>query len=119
LSALVGAAARELSFLGNSKYKSEVAATNASIVLLPPDYVGEPKPNQLFLVVENPSVALARICARIEQTLWPKPAPGVHPSASVATDATIAATATVGPLCVVESGAVIGERVHLLAQVFV
>jgi UDP-3-O-[3-hydroxymyristoyl] glucosamine N-acyltransferase len=43
----------------------------------------------------------------------------VHPSAVVAPGAKIAATATVGPLCVVESGTVIGERAHLQAQVFV
>ena len=96
-----------------------MAATRASVVLLPADYAGEPRPNQLFLIVENPSIALARVCARIEQSLWPKPAPGVHPTAHVAPEAQIAASATVGPLCVVESGAVIGDRVHLQSQVFI
>jgi UDP-3-O-[3-hydroxymyristoyl] glucosamine N-acyltransferase len=119
LSALVGAGAGDLSFLGNPKYKPEVAATSASIVLLPPDFAGEPKADQLFLLVENPSAALAKICARIEQALWPKPAPGIHASASVAPGARVAASATVGPLCVVEAGAVVGERSHLQAQVFV
>lgn len=119
LAALSEAAAGDLSFLGNAKYKSEVATTKASIVLLPPDFAGEPAANQLYLLVDNPSVALAQICARIEQSLWPKPVPGIHPSAVVAADAKIAPTATVGPLCVVESGATIGERVHLQAQVFV
>ena len=33
--------------------------------------------------------------------------------------ARVAASATVGPLCVIEAGAVIGERTHLQAQVFV
>ncbi len=109
----------DLSFLGNAKYRSQVAATRASVVLLPVDYAGQPGPNQLFLIVDQPSVALAQICARIEQMLWPKPAPGVHPTAFVGPGARIAATATVGPLCVVESGAVVGERSHLQAQVFV
>lgn len=119
IAALASAAAGDLSFLGNVKYKAEVAATKASVVLLPPDYAGEPQADQLFLIVDNPSVALARICARIEALLWPKPAPGVHPSASVAPDAKVAPSATVGPLCVIESGAEIGERAHLQAQVFV
>lgn len=109
----------ELSFLGNPKYRGEVAATRASVVLLPPDYDGAPQPNQLFLLVENPSVALARLCSRIEQLLWPKPVPGIHPSAQVAPGAQVAASATVGPLCIVEDGAVVGERTHLQAQVFV
>ncbi|RFC47038.1 MAG: UDP-3-O-[3-hydroxymyristoyl] glucosamine N-acyltransferase [Verrucomicrobia bacterium] len=119
IGALGTAGPGELSFLGNPKYRSEVAATRASVVLLPVDYDGQPQPNQLFLLVDNPSVGLARICARIEQLLWPKPAPGIHPSAQVAQGAQVAATATVGPLCVVEEGAVVGERTHLQAQVFV
>lgn len=119
IGALGTAGPGELSFLGNPKYRSEVAATRASVVLLPVDYEGQPQPNQLFLLVDNPSVGLARICARIEQLLWPKPAPGIHPSAQVAQGAQVAATATVGPLCVVEEGAVVGERTHLQAQVFV
>src|SRR5688572_1205498 len=119
LAALADAAPGDLSFLGNAKYKTEVRRTRASLVLLPPDFPGDPQPNQLFFLVENPSVALARLCARIEQSLWPKPAPGVHPSAAIAAGAKIARTATIGPLCVIEAGAVIGEHAHLQAQVFV
>lgn len=119
LAGLTDAAVGDLSFLGNIKYKADVAKTQASIVLLPADYVGEPQPDQLFVLVENPSVALAKICGRIEQSLWPKPAPGVHRSAVVEPGAAVAPSATVGPQCVVEAGAVIGERVHLQGQVFV
>ena len=95
-----------------------MAGSVASAVLVAPNFVGEPGPNQVFLFVGNPSLALARVCARIEQQLWPKPAPGIHPTAAVAPGAKVAASATVGPLCVVEEGAVIGERSHLQAQVF-
>jgi len=119
IAALKAAAPGDLSFLGNARYKAEVRETLASLVLLPPDHDGEPKPDQQFLLVENPSVALARVCGRIEQLLWPRPAAGVHPSASVAAGAQVAPTATVGPLCVIEEGAVVGERTHLQAQVFV
>ncbi|HTQ29880.1 MAG TPA: UDP-3-O-(3-hydroxymyristoyl)glucosamine N-acyltransferase [Opitutaceae bacterium] len=119
IAALTAAQPGDLSFLGNSRYKNEVATTAASVVLLPADYPGEPHPEQVFFLVENPSVALARLCSRIEQRLWPRPAPGVHPSACVASGARIAASATIGPLCLVEDGAVVGDRVHLQAQVFV
>lgn len=118
IAALSAAAPGDLSFLGNVKYKTEVAATRASVVLLPADFSAEPQPNQLFLLVDNPSVALARICARIEQLLWPRPAPGIHPTAVVASTARVAASATVGPLCVIEDGAIVGERSHLQANVF-
>jgi UDP-3-O-[3-hydroxymyristoyl] glucosamine N-acyltransferase len=119
LAALEAAGPGDLSFLGNPKYKAQVAATRASVVLLPPDYAGEPVAGQLYLFVDQPSVALARLCTRIEQTLWPKPAAGVHPTAAIAPGARVAASATVGPLCVIEAGATVGERVHLQAQVFV
>jgi len=109
----------ELSFLGNAKYKSEVHSTRASIVLLPAGYEGKPQADQLFLLVENPSVALSRFCARLEQLLWPRPAAGIHPSAVVGERARIAGSATIGPLCVIEDGATIGERTHLQARVFV
>ncbi len=118
LASLATAQAGDLTFLGNPKYKAEVAATAASVVLLPRDFAGEPSAGQLFLLVENPSVALARVCARLEQALWPRPAPGVHASAVVAPGARVAASATVGPLCVVEDGAEVGEGAHLQAQVF-
>ena len=107
IAALSMAQSGDLSFLGNPKYKQEVAASKASIILLPVDYV------------EKPSVALARLCARIEQLLWPKPAPGIHPTASLATGAKIATSATVGPLCVIEAGVVVGERTHIEAQAFI
>ncbi len=109
----------DLSFLGSSKYRADVAAARASVVLVPPDFTGEPAPDQLFLWVDRPSLALARVCARIEQLLWPRPPAGIHPAAVVAPDARVDATATVGPLCVVESGAVVGPRARLDASVVV
>jgi UDP-3-O-[3-hydroxymyristoyl] glucosamine N-acyltransferase len=119
VAALAVATAGDLSFLGNSKYKPEVPGSLASVVLLPKEYEGEPRENQLFILVDNPSVVLSRICARIEQRLWPRPSPGIHPSACIAAGARIAASATIGPFCVIDDGAVVGERTHLQAQIFV
>lgn len=118
IASLSAARPGDLSFLGNNKYRSQVADCAASAVLLPADFAGEPKPDQVFIHVENPSVALAKLCARIEQSLWPKPAAGVHPSAVIAASARIDPTAHVGPLCVVEAGAVVGARTVLQASVF-
>lgn len=119
IAALSQAGPGDLSFLGNAKYRAEVAVTKASVVLLPKDYAGEPAPGQAFVYVDNPSAALARICARIEQSLWPKPAPGVHPSAVVEAGAQVAPTAHVGPNCVVQEGAVLGAGAVLHGLVFV
>lgn len=118
IASLAAARAGDLSFLGNAKYRSQVAESNATVLLLPADYTGEPKPEQVFLLVDNPSVALGKLCARIEQSLWPKPAAGIHPSAVIAASATIDPTAHVGPLCVVEDDAVVGAGSVLQASVF-
>jgi UDP-3-O-[3-hydroxymyristoyl] glucosamine N-acyltransferase len=119
IASLATARAGDLSFLGNAKYRPQVPECQATVLLLPADYAGEPRPGQVFLLVENPSVALARLCARIEQSLWPKPPPGVHPTAVVAATAKIDATAHLGPLCVVEEGVQIGAGSVLQASVFV
>ncbi|MBI5425999.1 MAG: UDP-3-O-(3-hydroxymyristoyl)glucosamine N-acyltransferase [Opitutae bacterium] len=119
IASLKSAQPGDLSFLGNPKYRAEVAATRASLVLVPLDYAGEPQADQIFFFVEKPSVALARLCARIEQSLWPKPAPGIHPSAVIASTAKVSPQATIGPLCVVEDGATVGAGSFLQASVFV
>lgn len=119
IAALKDAQPGDLSFLGNPKYKPEVAVTRASIVLLPADFDGHPSaPDQLWLLVENPSAALATLCAYVEAALWPRPPAGIHPSAIVDPASRIDPSATVGPLCVVEAHAVVGPHTVLHAQVF-
>jgi len=118
IASLAAAGPGDLAFLEHARYRPEVPTTRASAVLLPADYVGEPRAGQLYVFVDDPSVALAGLCLRLEQLLWPKPAPGIHPSASVAPGAVIAPTATVGPLCVIEAGATVGAGSHLQAQVY-
>jgi len=119
IASLAQARPGDLTFLGNPKYRSAVATTQGTVVIVPEDHPGAPAANQVFLRVANPSLALARVCKRIEQQLWPRPAAGVHPSAVVDASASVAAGVTIGPLCVVEAGAVIGERTWLEAGSFV
>ncbi len=109
----------DLSFLGNPRYSRDVPASAASVILLPPNYEGEPQSNQLYVWVENPSLSLALICERIEAELRRRPEPGIHPTAVVHSSAEVDPTATVGPLCVVEEGVRIGARAVLRAQVYV
>ncbi len=110
----------DLAFLGNPKYKADVSTTEASVVLLPADWKGDgPRDGQAFLLVENPSLALARVCALVEQALWPAVEPGRHPTALIDPEADVAESACIGPFCVVEAGARVGEGAYLQSHVFV
>ena len=107
---LAGAGPEQLSFLANSAYRGQLAASTAGAVVLGQDDAA------LFqgpsLVARDPYVAYAKIAALFERQ--PASAPGVHPTAVVAPDARIAPGASIGPhcaidaRCVVEEGAVIG-----------
>ena len=109
----------DLSFLQNPKYKKQVASTHASVVLLPNNYEGTPKPNQAFIRAVNPSLSLTQLCRFIERQLWPTPPPGIHPLAFIHEKASVSPTATIGPFCVVEEGAKIGDKVVLQSHVHI
>ena len=109
----------DISFLGNSKYKAEVFSSQASLILVSNDYVGSPRAEQIFLMVENPSKALDAICRDIESKTKPRVQPGIHPSAVVDPSAKVSPEASVGPLCVIGKNSVIEAGVVLVAHVFV
>ncbi len=115
---LVTAGVGDLSFLGNPKYRAEVAGSKASVLLIPHDLDLMPGPGQLLVRVRNPSYALAQICRDLELRLFPWPEPGIHPAAVVDPTAVVSAEASVGPLCYVGPGARLGAVV-LGAQVYV
>ncbi|MDR1818184.1 MAG: UDP-3-O-(3-hydroxymyristoyl)glucosamine N-acyltransferase [Puniceicoccales bacterium] len=119
IAALDEARPSDLSFLGNIKYAPQVAATAAGVVLLPLGHPAKPRPGQIFLFVKDPSSALARVCDSIEQKLWPRPAPGIHPTAIIAGTATLGANVHIGPYVVIEDGATVGDNSVLEAHAYV
>jgi UDP-3-O-[3-hydroxymyristoyl] glucosamine N-acyltransferase len=119
IASLSQAAPGDLSFLGNAKYRSAVSTTRASVVLVPDDHAGSPSANQAFLHVANPSLALGKLCRSLEARLWPRPAPGIHPTAIVDPAARIADSVSLGPWCVVEAGATIGANTWIEAGAFI
>ena len=98
----------DLSFLRNSKYLKAVAASSASVLLLPKDYPEAPRKGQLYIKLENPSYALALLCRDIEKTLGPPVVPGVHPTAFIGDGAIVSSSACVGPFCCIGKGAIVG-----------
>ncbi len=98
----------DIGFLAQPRYRKQLAATRATAVIL--------SANDLeicpvaALVVDNPSVAYARIAALLN------PVPrqqGTHPSAVVSPASRIHSSAWIGPLCVIEEGVEIGARASI------
>lgn len=112
LAGLVDACEGDLSFLANPRYASAIEHTRASAVLVTKTWEGTA--SCAVIRVENPD----RSFAEAAQWLAPPPVtfePMVHPTAVIASQATIGENVYIGPHCVVEEGAVIGDRSILVA----
>src|SRR4029079_14987084 len=95
----------DVTFLANSKYSSQLASTRASAVITTADVNGAPC---AILRTPNPYLMFARATRLLNPET--RPAPGIHPTAIVAADATIGDGVSIGPYAVIESGARIGAR---------
>lgn len=101
--------AGQLSFLADHRYARYLGESEASVVLVPTDKTGEPKAGQMWIHVEDPSLALATVCSKLEKRLMPTAPPGIHPTAYVDASAAVPASASVGPQAVIEAEAQLGE----------
>jgi UDP-3-O-[3-hydroxymyristoyl] glucosamine N-acyltransferase len=91
-----------LTFLSNPKYAHKVKDTRAAAILVAQPVSGAAVAS---LVSANPYLDFARALEFFYQP--PRPAPGIHPLASVARTASIGESASIGPF------AVVGERVRI------
>jgi UDP-3-O-[3-hydroxymyristoyl] glucosamine N-acyltransferase len=109
---------QDVSFLGNRKYASQLAATKASTVLVEKDFTGQPRPGQAFIACANSTVAFSQAIALFAP---PPPSfpPGIHPAAVVAPTATIGAGAHIGPCAVIDERAVIGAGTVIAAGCYI
>jgi UDP-3-O-[3-hydroxymyristoyl] glucosamine N-acyltransferase len=105
----------DITFLANSRYESYLTETRASAVICGRDRDRATIP---LLRVDSPYLAFQRV-VRVFRPDTYRPAPGVHPSAVVAPEATLGTEVSVGPHCVVEPGARIGDRCVLMAGCYV
>jgi len=111
---LESAGPHEVSFLTNARYTEAAKASRAGAFVAGTDAAGLPAP---VLRVRAPQQALVDLLNLFHP---PSPVvPGVHPTAVVAADARIDATAAVGAHAVVEADARIGARVHVGALAYV
>ncbi|MDT3279759.1 MULTISPECIES: UDP-3-O-(3-hydroxymyristoyl)glucosamine N-acyltransferase [Shewanella] len=107
------AKAGQISFLANSKYRSQLEETQASAVLLSAkdaqDYQGT------ALIVKDPYVGFARVAQYLDTT--PKAAVGIHPSAQIDASAHIGEGVAIGANAVIGANVILGENVQIGAGV--
>jgi len=108
------AAPGQLTFLANPKYAHKVKHTRASAILVAEPVRGAPISS---LVSQNPYLDFARALALFYQP--PRPAPGIHPLASIAATAQIGEGASIGPFAVVGGHVRIGRRAILHPHVVI
>ncbi len=115
LATLQEAGPGQLSFLANPQYRKYLGDSHAAAVLLKAadaeGFAGH------ALIVADPYLAYARISHLFDPK--PRAVAGIHPSAVVASDAQVDASASVGAFAVIESGAQIGPGVAIGAQCFI
>ena len=95
----------QITFLSNARFRSQLAGTGASAVILAAD--AEALTALPRIVCENPYSYFARVSQLFNPRVTQ--APGVHESASVAPSAKLGARVSVGPNCSVGDGVTIGD----------
>lgn len=115
LATLQEAGPGQLSFLANPQYRKYLDNCQAGAVLLKAADAESFAGNAL--IVADPYQAYARISHLFDPK--PKAVAGIHPSAVVAEDAQVDASASIGPFAVIESGARIQADVSIGAHCFI
>ncbi|WCG84002.1 UDP-3-O-(3-hydroxymyristoyl)glucosamine N-acyltransferase [Pectobacterium sp. A5351] len=97
----------QITFLSDSRYREQLAGTQASAVVL--TEADLPYCQVTALVVKNPYLTYARMAQLLDTT--PQPATDIAPSAVIAPDAMLGQQVSVGANAVIESGAQLGDGV--------
>ena len=116
VAALKEAEAGDLSFLANPKYASQMDTTGASAVIVDKNW--DKSCPATLLKVDQPDKAFGQIA----MLFAPAPVPrfqGVHQSAVIGKNVTLGEGVSIGPLCVVEEDAQIGDGTVLVGSCYV
>ena len=105
---LHAAGPREVSFLDNRRYLAALEGTSAGAVVVHPDMLARVPRAAVPIVTTEPYAGWARVAALFHPA--PPLRPGVHPTAAVAGDARVDASAEIGAFALVEAGAEVGAR---------
>jgi UDP-3-O-[3-hydroxymyristoyl] glucosamine N-acyltransferase len=114
VSTIERAGPNEITFLANMKYAPKARTTRAAAIV-----AAEPlsETGAATLVSCNPYYDFARALALFYEP--PRPAPGVHPTASIAPDAVIGSNPSIGAYAVIGKGSRIGANAVLYSHAVV
>ncbi len=107
---------KQITFFANPKYAADVPRTHAAGIIVPHDYRGET--SATLLRMDDPYSGFMQVL-RLFSDEERRCEPGVHPTAVVHPSVKLGARVSVGPLCVIEEGAVLDDDVVLRPGVFV
>ncbi len=96
----------QISFLTNSKYRAQLASTQAGAVILGAEDADETKLPRI--ISDNPYAYFARVSALLNPL--PEAQPGIHPDAIIGEGAVIDPTASIAATTVIGRGARIGAN---------
>ena len=113
---LASADAETISFVSNARYRAQLAQTAAACVIVAPALAEDAAQRGAAIVTPDPYHYFARLTQWWAARLRVAPPPGVHPSAVVAADVRLGEGVSVGPLTVIEAGAVLGDGVVIVGQ---
>ncbi|MGL4474917.1 MAG: UDP-3-O-(3-hydroxymyristoyl)glucosamine N-acyltransferase, partial [Shewanella sp.] len=99
----------QLSFLSNSKYRSQLANCSASAVLLTANDASEFSGNAL--IVNDPYVGFAKVAQLLDTT--PAAAIGIHASAVIDPTAKLGEGVSIGANAVIGANVILGEQVQI------
>ncbi|MEY4757509.1 MAG: hypothetical protein RJA34_2407 [Pseudomonadota bacterium] len=119
LASLESAGPHDLSFLSHPKYQSQLLSSSAACVIVGPSMVDLAQTRGSCIVTDQPYLYFARLTQWWKKRLPKSAAPAIHPSAVVDVEAFVHADARIGPLCVIERGAMIGAGTVLTSRVSV
>ena len=107
----------QLGFLSHPKYRSQLALTKASCVIVAPEMRTVAVARGACVVTEDPYLYFARLTQLWKRTHARSSGPAIHASAVIHPEARIGEDVRIGPFCVVEEGARIGSGTTLKAHV--
>ena len=117
LAPLESAGPGALSFLSNPRYQQQLAASQATCVIVAPAQRELAVQRGACIVTDQPYLYFARVTQLWRQALGRLPQPGLHPTAQADPPAEVHPTASIGPLSVIERGARVGARTVLKSRV--